>query len=70
MIRETVPDSFLKRADEVVNVDIPVDELRGRLRADAGDLPGAKKDFLKMSALSPSRSAEAESLIKKLKQKN
>ena len=27
-IRETVPDSFLKRADEVVNVDITVDELR------------------------------------------
>ncbi len=32
-VRETVPDSFLRRADEVVNVDISVDELRGRLRA-------------------------------------
>ena len=32
-IRETVPDSFLKRADEVVNVDVTVDELRARLRA-------------------------------------
>jgi two-component system sensor histidine kinase KdpD len=31
-IRETVPDSFLKRADEVVNVDVPIDELRARLR--------------------------------------
>ena len=31
-IRETVPDSFLKRADEVVNVDLTVDELRARLR--------------------------------------
>jgi len=31
-IRETVPDSFLRRADEVVNVDIPIDELRTRLR--------------------------------------
>jgi len=31
-IRETVPDSVLKRADEVVNVDVTVDELRGRLR--------------------------------------
>ncbi len=31
-IRETVPDSILKRADEVVNVDVTVDELRGRLR--------------------------------------
>jgi two-component system sensor histidine kinase KdpD len=32
IIRETVPDSFLKRADEVVNIDITVDELRTRLR--------------------------------------
>ena len=32
VIRETVPDSFLKRADEVVNVDTTVDELRSRLR--------------------------------------
>jgi two-component system, OmpR family, sensor histidine kinase KdpD len=31
-IRETVPDSVLKRADEVVNVDVTVDELRTRLR--------------------------------------
>ena len=31
-IRETVPDNFLKRADEVVNIDITVDELRSRLR--------------------------------------
>ncbi len=32
VIRETVPDSFLKRADEVVNVDVTVNELRSRLR--------------------------------------
>jgi two-component system sensor histidine kinase KdpD len=32
VIRETVPDSFLKRANEVVNVDVTVDELRNRLR--------------------------------------
>ncbi len=31
-IRETVPDSLLKRADQIVNVDIPVEELRTRLR--------------------------------------
>jgi two-component system sensor histidine kinase KdpD len=31
-IRETVPDSFLKRADEVVNIDVTVEELRTRLR--------------------------------------
>ncbi len=32
-VRETVPDSLLRRADEVIDVDISVDELRGRLRA-------------------------------------
>ncbi len=31
-VRETVPDTFLHRADEVVNVDVTVDELRSRLR--------------------------------------
>lgn len=31
-IRETVPDSFLKRANEVVTVDVTIDELRTRLR--------------------------------------
>lgn len=31
-VRETVPDAFLKRADEVVNVDVTVEELRNRLR--------------------------------------
>ncbi len=44
-------------------------ELRGRLRADLGDVPGAKKDFLKLSVLSPSRAAEAAALIRKLKSK-
>ena len=32
VIRETVPDNFLKRANEVVNIDITVEELRSRLR--------------------------------------
>ena len=31
-VRETVPDTFLDRADEVVNVDITVDELQTRIR--------------------------------------
>jgi len=31
-VRETVPDHFLKRADEVVNVDVSVETLRSRLR--------------------------------------
>ena len=31
-VRETIPDTFLDRADEVVNVDVTVEELRTRLR--------------------------------------
>jgi two-component system sensor histidine kinase KdpD len=31
-VRETVPDTFLDRADEVMNVDVTVEELRNRLR--------------------------------------
>jgi len=31
-VRETIPDTFLKRADEVVDVDVSVDTIRTRLR--------------------------------------
>jgi two-component system, OmpR family, sensor histidine kinase KdpD len=31
-VRETIPDHFLRRADEVVNVDVSIDALRTRLR--------------------------------------
>jgi two-component system, OmpR family, sensor histidine kinase KdpD len=31
-VRETVPDTFLDRANEVINVDVTVEELRNRLR--------------------------------------
>jgi two-component system, OmpR family, sensor histidine kinase KdpD len=31
-VKETVPDNFLRRADEVVNVDVSIDTLRTRLR--------------------------------------
>jgi two-component system sensor histidine kinase KdpD len=31
-VRETVPDTFVDRADEVVNIDVTVEELRTRLR--------------------------------------
>jgi two-component system sensor histidine kinase KdpD len=41
VIRETVPDNFFKRADEVVNIDITVDELRTRLRS--GKIYAAEK---------------------------
>jgi len=32
VVRETVPDNFLHRADEVVNVDVTVEELHSRLK--------------------------------------
>jgi two-component system sensor histidine kinase KdpD len=31
-VRETIPDTFLDRADEIINVDVTVEELRSRLR--------------------------------------
>lgn len=40
-IKETIPDCFLKRADEVVNVDVSVDTLRTRLRQ--GKIYGIEK---------------------------
>ncbi|MDO8802946.1 MAG: hypothetical protein Q7R35_00815 [Elusimicrobiota bacterium] len=44
-------------------------ELRGRLRAELGDPSGAKKDFQKLSSLSPAKKPEADALIEKLKTK-
>jgi two-component system sensor histidine kinase KdpD len=32
-VRETIPDSFLKQADQVVNLDLAVEDLIGRLKA-------------------------------------
>ena len=40
-VRETVPDCVLRRADEVVNVDVSVDTLRTRLRQ--GKIYGVEK---------------------------
>ncbi len=40
-VRETVPDHFIRRADEVVNVDVSVDTLRTRLRQ--GKIYGVEK---------------------------
>lgn len=40
-VRETIPDSFLLRADEVINVDVSVDTLRTRLRQ--GKIYGVEK---------------------------
>jgi two-component system sensor histidine kinase KdpD len=40
-VRETVPDSFFKRADEIIDVDVSVDTLRTRLRQ--GKIYGVEK---------------------------
>jgi two-component system sensor histidine kinase KdpD len=40
-VKETIPDSFLRRADEVVNVDVSIDTLRTRLRQ--GKIYGVEK---------------------------
>lgn len=40
-VRETVPDSFLKQADQVVNLDLAAEDLLDRLRA--GKIYGAEK---------------------------
>jgi two-component system sensor histidine kinase KdpD len=40
-VRETIPDYFLRRADEVVNVDVSVETLRTRLRQ--GKIYGVEK---------------------------
>ena len=40
-VRETVPDHFFRRADEVVNIDVSIDTLRTRLRQ--GKIYGVEK---------------------------
>ena len=42
-VRETVPDTFLHRADEVINVDVTVEELRNRLREGKIYQPGESR---------------------------
>ncbi len=58
-IRETVPDTFLNRADQVVTVDISVDELRQRLREGriypAEQVEQALKNFFRPSNLASLR---------------
>ena len=56
VIRETVPDNFLKRADEVVNVDVTVNELRNRLRQ--GKIYASEKVGAVPGQLLPHRQSE------------
>ncbi len=58
-VRETVPDSFLLRADQIVDIDLPVDALRERLREGRiyphGQIEQALKSFFKPSNLASLR---------------
>ncbi len=51
VVRETVPDSFLKQADQVVNLDLAVEDLQERLQAGKiyapEKIPWALENFFK-----------------------
>ena len=51
VVRETIPDSFLKQSDQVVNLDLTVEDLQERLRAGkiyaADRIPWALEHFFK-----------------------
>jgi two-component system sensor histidine kinase KdpD len=59
LVRETVPDSFLKQADQVVNLDLAVEDLQERLQQGkiyASDkIPWARENFFKDSNLATLR---------------
>lgn len=56
VVRETVPDSFLRQADQVVNLDLAVEDLLDRLRAGKiygqDKIPWALEHFFKAENLS------------------
>jgi two-component system sensor histidine kinase KdpD len=58
-VRERVPDRLLRQADAIVNVDLPSDELRARLRAGkiypADRIPAALGNFFKEENLASLR---------------
>src|SRR5579862_613504 len=58
-VREVVPDSFIAKADQIVNIDVTVEELRSRLREGkiypAAQVEQALKNFFKPSNLTSLR---------------
>ncbi len=69
-IRETVPDSFLKQADQVVNLDLDAEDLLERLRAgkiyDAGKVEWALTHFFKEDKLSSLRELALREVAERL----
>lgn len=59
VVREKVPDSFLRQADQVVNIDLAVEDLQDRLRAGKiyreDKIPHAIENFFKEGNLSSLR---------------
>ena len=58
-VREVVPDSFIAKADQIVNIDVTVEQLRERLREGkiypAAQIEHALKNFFKSSNLTSLR---------------
>jgi len=59
LVRETVPDTFLRRADQIVNLDLAVEDLQERLRAGkiypSDKVPWALEHFFQMNNLTTLR---------------
>ena len=72
-VRETVPDTFLRRADEVINVDITVEELRDRLRQGkiykADKIEQALGNFFRVGNLSTLRELALRSVADEVAEK-
>ena len=69
-VRETVPDSFLAHADQIVNIDVPVEALRERLREGKiyppAQIENALKNFFKPSNLTSLRELALREVARRL----
>lgn len=74
VIRETVPDTFLKQADQVVNLDLAVEDLLERLKAgkiyDPHKISVALEHFFKAEKLSPLRELALREVAESLDRSN
>lgn len=74
VIRETVPDIFLKKADQVVNLDLAVEDLLERLKAgkiyDPQKISVALTNFFREENLSPLRELALREVAESLDRSN